>query len=87
MRVVTRVATRLCIRVLTRAATGALTLGVVEGFEELATMAFLVVLKLLISDFFWIVKLGSSRFEIDLLNCTDGTFSALARQVPNFMTR
>jgi hypothetical protein len=48
--------------VLTRAATGALTLGVVEGFEELATMAFLVVLRLLISDFFWIVKLGSSRF-------------------------
>jgi hypothetical protein len=43
--------------VLIRAATGALTLGVVEGVEELATMAFFVVFRLLISDFFWIVTL------------------------------
>lgn len=42
-----------------RAETGALTLGF--SGVELATMAFLVVFSLLISDFFWIVTVCSSR--------------------------
>lgn len=58
MRVFTRVAMRVFTRVVTRAATGALTLGVVEGVEELATMAFLVVFRLLSSDFLWILNVG-----------------------------
>jgi hypothetical protein len=36
---------------------------------ELATMAFLVVLRLLISDFFWMVMVRSSRIDFEFRLC------------------
>lgn len=56
----TLAATRAFTRGRTLAEIGALTLGVgCDGVVELATMAFLVVFKLLISDFFWMLTMRS----------------------------
>ena len=73
-----RVLTLVLTRVWRRAETGALTLGLAG--VELTTMAFLVAFKLLISDFFWMVTVGSSRliFEFLLLHILP-----LARGLPN----